>query len=426
MDPDLIKVENIPQEVRLKLLRYVIEVKGVKPSDLGYDKTYIYRVKHGKVPVSDELLRKLLKFITIDEYVKIVGKAPEIEDATPSDAIRVIKKMKVDEKFRDFVFNLLRQTFNEYLTFTGTTYIVSEKDLQEFEKSLIIEGKSKKTIKMHLNYLKRALIELNFTLSPENLKELIANVLQENGENVARHIVKAIKKFIKTVVIPKNLYLGQVLYHSIKTIKSKPNNKVKPLSIDEVRTIFKALPTIESKVYFLLLAECGLRPGEPFLIKVQDVDFERRYIRICKLGETKREFITFIHEETCKFIKEKYIPIREKFVRQVEPGIKASGFFSSEVVENWKQKFIPFDQNRLRREIKETSKRVIGREIELYELRKFFTTYMIMQGVPETIVNTLTGKAPPSEFRVLIEHYWTPKHEELRKWYEKYAPKICC
>jgi len=68
-----------------------------------------------------------------------------------------------------------------------------------------------------------------------------------------------------------------------------------------------------------------------------------------------------------------------------------SNFFSRGVVE--KARLIPFDQSRLRREIKETAKQVLGREFELYELRKFLATWMISQGVSESIVNTLQGTA---------------------------------
>ena len=52
------------------------------------------------------------------------------------------------------------------------------------------------------------------------------------------------------------------------------------------------------------------------------------------------------------------------------------------------------------------SRQVLGRDFESYELRKFFATWMISHGVPESIVNTLQGRAPPAEYRVLIEHYF--------------------
>jgi hypothetical protein len=41
--------------------------------------------------------------------------------------------------------------------------------------------------------------------------------------------------------------------------------------------------------------------------------------------------------------------------------------------EAWAE-LIPYDQGRLRREIKDVARQVLGREFELYELRKFFAT----------------------------------------------------
>ena len=47
---------------------------------------------------------------------------------------------------------------------------------------------------------------------------------------------------------------------------------------------------------------------------------------------------------------------------------------------------------------------------------------MVSHGVPESIVNTLQGRAPPSEYRVLVEHYWSPRHEVLRRWCLEHSP----
>jgi len=70
--------------------------------------------------------------------------------------------------------------------------------------------------------------------------------------------------------------------------------------------------------------------------------------------------------------------------RKMGRAWSASNLFSQEIIENAKRKLIPFDQSRLRREIKETAKQVLNREFELYELRKFFATWMVSQGVPES------------------------------------------
>jgi len=103
--------------------------------------------------------------------------------------------------------------------------------------------------------------------------------------------------------------------------------------------------------------------------------------------------------------------------RDIHPW-EASNIFSRDVIE--KAKLISFDGSRLRREIKETAREVLNGDFELYELRKFFATRS--QSVSESI----PCRAPPSEFRVLVEHYWSPRHEELRNWYIEFAPRVCC
>ena len=149
-------------------------------------------------------------------------------------------------------------------------------------------------------------------------------------------------------------------------------------------------------------------------------------LRIGKVTETKRAFIAFLRPEFLDWVKQVYLPHRVDWVERLSKGWLASGWFTPDVVEKAKQKLIPFDQSRLRREIKEAAKQVLNGDLELYELRKFYATWMISQGVPESIVNTLQGRAPPQEFRILIEHYWSPRHEELRQWHLKFAPKVCC
>ncbi|MGC8544054.1 MAG: integrase, partial [Vulcanisaeta sp.] len=146
-------------------------------------------------------------------------------------------------------------------------------------------------------------------------------------------------------------------------------------------------------------------------------------LHIGKVTETKRAFVAFLRPGFVNWVKAYYLPRREKFINMVAPGIGASGLGDPG---RFASRLIPFDQDRLRSEIKETAKAILGRDFELYDLRKFFATWMISQGVPESIVNTLQGRAPQQEFRVLIEHYWSPRHEELRQWYLKHAPQVCC
>ncbi|MFP3297341.1 MAG: tyrosine-type recombinase/integrase [Vulcanisaeta sp.] len=241
-----------------------------------------------------------------------------------------------------------------------------------------------------------------------------------------RHTMASLKSFLKEVLKPRDPALFSLLYNSFTVIKPKNHNKVRLPTIEQLRQIWAQLPTVEAKLYFTLLAECGLRPSEPFLISIDNVDFEHSVIHIGKVTETKRALITFLRPEVVEWIKREYFLVRESLVRAKLGILRADYLGVKPNAEEWGRRLIPFDRDRLRREIKDVARQVLGREFGLYELRKFFATHMISRGVPEPIVNTLQGRAPPQEFRVLVEHYWSPRHKELRQWYLKYAPRVCC
>jgi len=426
MDPSMIRVETIPQEVRRKILDYVTQVKGVKPSDLGYDKTYMYRVRHGLIPISDELLKSLLRFIDVEEYARLVGSAPPTVDATPDDAIRVIKKALVDRSFRNLLFDMLRQAFGEEFREYRTSWVVTERDIEDFVKAKGLKGLSEKTIRDEVRYIREALAELNWTLTPDGVREYLSSLAEEGEQYVLKHTTYSLKSFLKTVLKLRDPGLFALLYNSFTVVKPRSHNKVKPPTIDQLRRIWQSLPTIESKFYFALLAETGLRPGEPFLLGIDDLDLEHGMLRVGKVTATKRAFVAFLRPEFLEWVKTNYLPRRGSFVKSFIERMSQDYLGVGVNTETWAKRLIPYDQGRLRREIKEAARQVLGREFELYELRKFFATHMISQGVPESVVNTLQGRAPPSEFRVLIEHYWSPRHEELRQWYLKYAPRVCC
>jgi integrase len=378
------------------------------------------------MPISDDLFRALLKFIDVDEYARLVGSAPPLVEAAPDDIVRVVKKALVDKSFRNLLFDMLRQAFGDEFREYRASWTVTERDIEEFVRAKRLKGLKEKTIRDHVHYLRLALSELNWTLEPEGIREFLAGLREDGEEHVLRHVTVALKSFLKNVLKPKDPALFRLLYDSFTVYKPKASNRITLPSLEQLRAIWRQLPSIETKFYFTLLAETGLRPGEPFTLSLSDLDLEHGMLHIGKVTETKRAFVAFLRPEFLRWVKSEYLPHRVDWVERLSKGWLASGWFTPDVVEKAKQKLIPFDQSRLRREIKETAKQVLNRDFELYELRKFYATWMVSQGVPESIVNTLQGRAPPQEFRILVEHYWSPRHEELRSWYLKFAPRVCC
>ncbi|MGC8598121.1 MAG: hypothetical protein ACP5NY_09490, partial [Thermocladium sp.] len=87
MDPSMINVDKLNNEVRRRILEYVLN-KGVKPGELGYEWSYVYRVRIGRVQVSDDLVKACIRHITREEFVGLVGVRLEEANATPNDAVR--------------------------------------------------------------------------------------------------------------------------------------------------------------------------------------------------------------------------------------------------------------------------------------------------------------------------------------------------
>ena len=351
-----IDIGEIKDEDRLGILNYVVVKKGVKPHDLGVTSQYINAIRHGRKRVSDDLLCKLLSFLTYEELASLLrGWVPD-RQATPGDIIRVIATAKADPDFRQLLLSMLYQHLGDYLRTMGREWRVGEGDIEAYIMAMRLKGVKDKTLRDRLHYIRKALAEMDWVLSPEGINEYLYEVLNEDGPNVARHVSASLKSLLKQVLRKRDPYLFGLLYNSFTTIKSKPNNRTRLPTINELRQVLTRIESIEAKTYFLILAETGLRPGEPFLITMDDVDLEHGMLRIGKVEATKKVFVAFLRPETLEFIKSQYLPRRGEFINNIVKPITASGLFNNDVIERFKSRFLPFDQGRLKREIKEAAR----------------------------------------------------------------------
>jgi len=122
------------------------------------------------------------------------------------------------------------------------------------------------------------------------------------------------------------------------SINQRNNNHTRLPTIEQLRQVWQQLPTIEGKFYFALLAETGLRPGEPFLLTIDDLDLEHGMLRVGKVTATKRAFIAFMRPEFLDWVRNNYLPHREAWVEKMGRAWSASNLFSQEVIENAKRK----------------------------------------------------------------------------------------
>jgi len=409
-------------EVRFRIFDYLWS-KGVRSSELGIDPTYANKVKNRKARVSDALLERMLRMLSVDEFAMLVGSSsaqqmlqqPTVrEPQSLGEAVIALDQHVrglelILEKYPQ-LSNIAYQRLMELLKakVRGYSVAVTREHVEAFEK--LLKSKAEQTKRDRIAYLRRALNDLGWELSAERLQEYIAE-LSEESPHVARHIAVTLKAFIKHVLKDPNLY------SAFKTPRVEYGLTAEPLTLEEVRAVARAIEWPPVKAYYALLAETGLRPGEILNARVQDLDLNERMLKIMKAGNsTKRSYIAFFSERLRDYLRDEYLPYREEFIEVREASVRN---LLKEGVAEWRNLLFPFKDSALRAAIYDAMDRALGRRFRLYDLRAFYASYMSLKGVPGQIIDLLQGRVPPREFQVLARHYLAVNIRELRDVYDR-------
>ena len=428
VDPTLVDISKIDQETRYKIFMYLWK-KRVGSRELGIHPTYANRIKNRRVPVSDNVLERLLEYLTAEELAELTG-VYVIEKVEPHTLIQVVKAGLANPQLRDLVIDMVMRyvDLGEY----ERKYRVSEEDLKKFEEFLR-RNRRRKTVQDRLYYLKVALRDNQFVLDASKLDDYIMEKAEESIDR-AIHIARALKLFLKVVVRPKEPRKFLILYNSFTTPSKRRkqlpralkilHDKEEPLSLEDIREVARHIENPAAKLAYVLLAETGLRPSEVFNLTLEDIDLEARAVIPAKITESKRAYISFFSQTTRDYIEKEYLEWREKYIkdnlarvrnlaRQWSPRDRYTTI--DELVEDWENKLIPIKESRIRSIIKDAMAKA-GIVFRLYELRSFFTSWMIQHGAQEIWVNIFQGRAPPKQFEVMVNHYLQPVLEKRGTW----------
>jgi integrase len=422
VDPSLVDFKSLGDEVRFKIFDYLWG-KGVGSSELGIDPTYANKIKNRRARVSDALLERMLRMLSVDEFAMLVGSStaqqmlqqPTIREPQSLGEAAIALEQHVRalelvlERYPQ-LSNIAYQKLVELLKsrVRGYSVTVTREHIEAFEK--LLKSKAPKTRVERLRYLRRALEDLGWELSAERLQEYIAE-LSEESPSVAQHTAKALKLFIKHVLRDPNLY------NAFKTPKVEYGLTAEPLTLEEVRAVARAIDWPPAKAYFALLAETGLRPGEVLNARVQDLDLNERMLKIMKANNTtKRSYIAFFSVKLRDYLREEYLPYRDEFIEVREASVRN---LLKEGVGEWRNLLFPFKDSALRAAIYDAMDRALGRRFRLYDLRAFFASYMSLKGVPGQIIDLLQGRVPPREYEILVRHYLVVNIRELRDVYDR-------
>ena len=410
MNPELVDFQKLGQEQRYRIFEYLVKVKEIGSRDLDVTPSYMNMVKNRKRPITDKLLEKMLRYLTVEEYAELTGIRIPIEEVDASTVVKVLKAALAKPELKYLVVDLVQDALREELA-TAKAVRVREDHLKRFEKALSV--KSPKTRENHLLYLKRALRDLDFELSADKIQDYLLE-LQEESPNVAQMVGKTLKLFIKTAV------KDMALYHSFKTPKPSEKLSETPLSLEQVQAVAKAIEWPPAKAFYSLLAESGIRPGELFELQLSSLDLNERCLRPMMLRNTKRSYISFFGEDVKEYLEQVYLPYRESWLKQVKAGVEN---LLGEDVNKWQSKLFPFKQKHIRLAIYEAMDKALGWRFKLYDLRSFHASYLTLKGVPAQVIDILQGRAPPKMFKVLAQHYLAFSLQDLKKLYDQAALK---
>lgn len=254
VDCSLYNLARIPNDARVRIINYVMEVKQVRARDLGVTSNLISMIRSGKRRVTEDLLCHAMAYLTPEELARLLGQLPEVEPASVNDIVKVVARAVADPSFRDIPLSYLERYLGDYIRSAGRRWVVSSEDIEAFIKAKRLRGLSRKTISDEVRYIERTLAELNWVLEPENIMEYL-DELREESEYAAKHTAYSLKSFLKTILKSKDPALFSLLYNAFTTIKPRNHAKAKLPTLNQLKEIFNQLPSIEAKAYFLILAE---------------------------------------------------------------------------------------------------------------------------------------------------------------------------
>ncbi|RLG36393.1 MAG: integrase [Candidatus Alkanophagales archaeon] len=265
--------------------------------------------------------------------------------------------------YSEGVIPKLQNLFGESLIVNPYFHLIA------LEKELSIRKYSIRTIKSYMRYNR------HFLLSTGKKPEEIEN------EDIRKYLYYMVeKKKVSTSTLNiiinalKFCYEGVLKREFIYEVKRPRKDKKLPLSKEEAKEMLDATSNIKHKAMLMLVYSAGLRVGEVVKLKIEDVDVERKLIRI-RGGKGRKDRYTILSEVALKTLKEclqKYKPEKWLF-----PGKKKDKHVSTRTVQ------AIFEKAR--------DKAGIKKNATVHSLRHSFATYLLESGVDLRYIQELLG-----------------------------------
>jgi integrase/transposase-like protein len=392
MEADKLKADEhyfyrLTDEQRVEVVRCLVERLGLSVSDIaraaGVSKTAVSKWVSGRaVPQADKLAA--LHAAMPETTAKCLPEPPvgkiEVERCLSSltQAVR-------DPALRDYVLQRLEMLFPGQIK-RQLAYGVTREDIELFRGRLLSEGVAKETADEYLRYLTKFLVQVGWVILPDTISKIYAI----EAPHVRRKTAVALKRFIDTVVKAREPQLAALLYDAFTTPKVKVKNSFRIPTLEDVKKVWEETNKISpcAAAVWGLMAETGVRLDHLLRARLDGLQLDRKRLLLGEVVGPKRQPLVFLTDGAVKYLKETYLPWRERFCRQLQLN---------------SVKLFPCREDTLYQWLKEARERAGLPWLEPRLLRKFNAQWLLDRGVDPTDIDLLQGRSVRE--RVLFEHY---------------------
>ena len=184
--------------------------------------------------------------------------------------------------------------------------------------------------------------------------------------------------------------------------------EVQPIDAEEAKKFLKLLQGDRLEAFFIVALSLGLRRGEGLALKWSDIDLENRSLRVSGSLQRINHRLVIVPTKTKKSARLLSIPktllerLREHRTRQLQERLHCGA--------NWQDNDLlfctnigtPIEPRNIRRKLDALMKESGMRYFRLHDIRHFFASLLLAQGVDLKVVSELLGQ---SSIRITADTY---------------------
>lgn len=255
-----------------------------------------------------------------------------------------------------------------------------EELIYRFERTVSVLGRSKTTFENYSRHVAAVAIyygKIPTELDQEQIHDYLFYLQKKSktpSQSYFKHTVYGLRFLLKSEGLPYS-------FLNLPEIKHEKRVQV-VLSKEEVWRLLKSCDLLKHRVLVGLLYGCGLRCMEVRSIRLQDMDFDHRQLRVVQ-GKGKKDRYVPLSEHLIRGLKS-YIevekPVEWLFNGQPLPN-RAGGDFDSR-----------YSQKGVQWAVKQACKRAgITKDVHVHTLRHTYATHLLEDGIDIMTLKNLLG-----------------------------------